>query len=102
MQQAANAASITAGWLVGVMIEVEGEPRPLRHYYAVGLADRDQAQWRAVDRAIAAGRVATSPVGGLEPVQAVNPLTLARMRTLGLAAGEVRELGWRHPRRWMS
>jgi hypothetical protein len=24
------------------------------------------------------------------------------MKTLGLAPGEVRELGWRHPRRWLT
>jgi hypothetical protein len=24
------------------------------------------------------------------------------MKTLGLAQGEVRELGWRHPRRWLT
>jgi hypothetical protein len=35
-------------------------------------------------------------------VQAIRPLTPAKMKTLGLASGEVRELGWRHPRRWLS
>lgn len=97
-----DAAAATSGWLVGVMLEVEGERGPLRHYYAIGLADRARAEWTAVDRAVMAGRVATSPVGGLEPVQAVNPLSAARMKTLGLAAGEVRELGWKHPRRWLA
>jgi hypothetical protein len=46
--------------------------------------------------------VASSPVGGQEPVQAIRALTPAKMKTLGLAPGEVRELGWRHPRRWLT
>ena len=94
--------SPTAGWLIGVMLEIEGERAPLRHYYAVGVADRHRAEWAAVDRAITEGRVATSPVGGLEPVQAMRPLTALRMRVLGLATREVRALGWRHPRRWLA
>jgi hypothetical protein len=35
-------------------------------------------------------------------VAAIRPLTPAKMKILGLAQGEVRELGWRHPRRWLS
>ena len=27
---------------------------------------------------------------------------VARLTFLGLAQGEVRELGWRHPRRWLT
>ncbi|MFN3585419.1 hypothetical protein [Phenylobacterium sp.] len=100
--QTSEAGKATSGWLVGVMVEVEGERVALRHYYAIGLADQARAEWTAVDRALSAGRVATSPVGGLEPVQAVNPLSAARMKTLGLKAGEVRELGWKHPRRWLA
>lgn len=93
---------MTSGWLIGVMVEVEGERAALRHYYAVGMADRARAEWTAVDRALTQGRVATSPVAGLEPVQAVNEIPPARMKSLGLAAGEVRELGWKHPRRWLA
>jgi len=100
--QTSEAGKATSGWLVGVMVEVEGERVALRHYYAIGLADQARAEWTAVDRALSAGRVATSPVGGLEPVQAVNPLSAARMKTLGLKSGEVRELGWKHPRRWLA
>jgi hypothetical protein len=35
-------------------------------------------------------------------VEAIRPLSLAKMKILGLAPGEVRELGWRHPRRWLT
>lgn len=100
--QAADAKTAVTGWLVGVMLEVEGEPAPLRHYYAVGHADQGRAEWTAVDRALTAGRVAVSPVGGIEPVQALKALTALRMKTLGLANGEVRELGPNHPRRWLA
>jgi hypothetical protein len=93
---------LTAGWLIGVMLEIEGERAPLRHYYAVGQDDRARAEWAAVDRALTEGRVATSPVGGVEPVQAVNPLSAWRMRIVGLAPGEVRALGWKLPRRWLE
>ena len=90
------------GWLIGVLVQVAGEPAPLRHYYAVGLEDQGKSEWTAVDCAGRAGRIAASPIGGQEPVEAIRPLTAAKMKTLGLAAGEVRELGWRHPRRWLT
>ncbi|MGA0607279.1 hypothetical protein ACO2Q0_14910 [Phenylobacterium sp. VNQ135] len=100
--QDAYAKTVTTGWLVGVMLEVEGEPKPLRHYYAVGHADQGRAEWTAVDRAIMSGKVATSPIGGIEPVQALKALSAWRMKVLGLALGEVRELGPNHPRRWLA
>jgi len=100
--QDASAKTVTAGWLVAVMLEVEGERAPMRHYYAVGVADQARAEWTAVDRAVMAGRVATSPIGGIEPVAAVKALSAWRMKTLGLAQGEVRALGFNHPRRWLA
>jgi hypothetical protein len=93
---------MAGGWLVGVLVEIAGEPRPLRHYFAVGHEDQARSEWTAVDCATRAGRVASSPVAGQEPVEAIRPLTPARMKILGLADGEVRELGWRHPRRWLT
>ncbi len=90
------------GWLVGVMVTTAGERASLRHYYAVGHADRAKAEWTAVDHALRAGEVAPSPVAGQEPVEAMRALTLQRMSILGLKPGEVRELGWRHPRRWLA
>lgn len=92
---------MAGGWLIGVMVRAGGEPMQ-RHYYAVGHADRHKAEWTAVDCAVRAGEVATSPIGGAEPVEALRQLTPAKMAGLGLKAGEVRELGWRHPRRWLS
>lgn len=93
---------MAGGWLVGVLLELPGEPAPLRHYFAIGHEDQGKSEWTAVDWAGRAGRVAASPVGGQEPVEAIRPLTAAKMKTLGLAQGEVRELGWRHPRRWLT
>jgi len=93
---------MAGGWLIGVLVELTGEPAPLLHYFAVGHTDQGKCEWTAVDHAGRTGRVATSPVGGQEPVQAIRALTLAKMKTLGLAPGEVRELGWRHPRRWLT
>lgn len=89
-------------WMIGVMVEVEGEPVALRHFFAVAHADRAKAEWRAVDRALLIGRVAASPVGGLEPVHAISELSAATAGKLGLKAGEVRSLGWRWPRRWIT
>jgi hypothetical protein len=99
---AAKSGSAIGGWLVGVMVTVKGERAPLRHYYAVGHVDRAKAEWTGVDHALRAGEVATSPVAGQEPVEALRALSLHRMTTLGLKPGEVRELGWRHPRRWLA
>jgi hypothetical protein len=93
---------MAGGWLIGVLVQIAGEPAPLRHYYAVGHAEQAKSEWTALDWAGRAGRIATSPLGGQEPVEAIRPLSLAKMKILGLAPGEVRELGWRHPRRWLT
>ncbi|WP_309606548.1 hypothetical protein [Phenylobacterium sp.] len=93
---------MAAGWLIGVLVELVGEPAPLRHYFAVGHEDQAKCEWTALDWAGRTGRIASSPVAGQEPVEAIRPLTLARMKSFGLAPGEVRELGWRHPRRWLT
>ncbi|MGZ3375205.1 MAG: hypothetical protein ACXU8S_01275 [Phenylobacterium sp.] len=93
---------MAGGWLIAVLLEVPGEPAPLRHYFAIGHEDQGKSEWTAVDWAGRAGRVASSPIGGQEPVQAIRPLTPAKMKSLGLAQGQVRELGWRHPRRWLT
>jgi hypothetical protein len=93
---------VPGGWLIGVLVEVAGEPEPLRHYFAVGHEDQAKSEWTAVDFAGRAGRVSSSPRSGQEPVQALRALTPAKMKSLGLTQGEVRELGWRHPRRWLT
>jgi hypothetical protein len=90
------------GWLIGVMVELAGEPVALRHFFAVGHEDRAKAEWRAVDQALLIGRVAGGPVGGLEPVHAVSELSARTVGALALKPGEVRALGWRWPRRWMT
>ena len=101
MNESDAAKNAPAGWVIGVMLAADGQPMQ-RHYYAVGHADRAKAEWTAVDYAVRAGEVAGSPIGGNEPVAALQPLTRTRMATLGLALGEVRELGWRYPRRWLG
>ena len=92
---------MAGGWVIGVLVAAHGEATQ-RHYYAVGDADQARAEWAAVDRAIRLGQVATSPLNGAEPVEAIRRLTPQRMADLGLAPGDVRELGWRRPRRWLS
>ena len=94
--------SMASGWLIGVMVEVAGEAVPVRHFFAVGHEDRSRAEWKAIDRALLIGRVATSPVGGLEPVHMVSELLAKTTNALALKAGEVRSLGWRWPRRWIA
>lgn len=90
------------GWMIGVMVKLADEPAPLRHFFAVGFEDRAKAEWRAVDQALLIGPVAESPVGGLEPVHAVSALSPRAIKMLGLKPGEVRSLGWRWPRRWIT
>ena len=96
------ADTITAGWVVGVLLQPPGEPRPLLHYFAAVFEDQGKAEWTAVDFAGREGRIASSPVAGQEPVQAIRPLTRDRMNRLGLASGELRSLGWRRPRPWLT
>ena len=90
------------GWLIGVMVELEDEPRPVRHFFAVGLEDRANAEWRAIDGALKLGNVAPSPVGGLEPVHALGELSARCIDNQGLRPGEVRALGPRTPRLWAT
>jgi hypothetical protein len=89
------------GWLIGVMVEVAGEAKPLRHFFAVGHADQAKAEWRAIDEALLIGKVAASPVAGLEPVHAVSALSARTIKQLALKPAEVRPLGWRWPRKWL-
>ena len=93
---------MATGWMIGVMVELPGEPVALRHFFAVGFEDRAKAEWRAVDQALLLGRVATSPVKGLEPVHAVSELKPHTVGMLALKPGEVRSLGWRWPRKWVT
>ena len=90
------------GWLIGVLLEIAGEPAPVRYYYAVGQEERARAEWIAVDHAGREGNVASSPSQGMEPVAALRGLTLTNMAMQGLRRGEVRALGWRSPRRWLT
>lgn len=90
------------GWLIAVMIEDPPAGPPTRHYFAVGHEDQGKAEWTAVDWALQQGSVAPSPVGGQEPVQAIRRLTLQKMVMLGLRPGEVRALGCKLPRPWLT
>jgi hypothetical protein len=88
--------------MIAVLVELPGAAAPVRHFYAVAKPDQGRAEWAAVDQATALGLVATSPLNGMEPVEAVSPLSAALIRQIGLAAGESRALGWRWPRRWLG
>ena len=90
------------GWVIGVMVELAGEPAPLRHYYAIGFEDRAKAEWTALDAAMTLGAITSSPFQGQEPVQTLGQLTPARMKRLGLLAREVRSLGRAWPRKWLD
>ena len=92
---------MAAGWLIGVLVETPDEPLPLRRYYAVAKADRAQAEWAAVDQAMNVGRVASSPVGGVEPVQAEGELPARILAVQGMKPGSVRDLGFQTPRKWL-
>jgi hypothetical protein len=98
----APAAPPPAGWLVGVLVRGPGEPEPLRHYWAVAVEDRARAEWAAADRALELGDIASSPWRGTEPVEALKRLTPYAFEWSGLMPGEVRALGPRSPRRWLT
>ena len=65
---------MAGGWLIGVLVHLPDEPKPLRHYFAVGHEDQGKSEWTAVDRA----------------------------RELSKQLEESRDLGWKHPRRWLT
>jgi hypothetical protein len=87
--------------MIGVMVETPEAVLPVRHFYAVARSDQARAEWAAIDCATALGRVATSPVGGEEPVKALAPLPASLLKQFGVADGAVKALGWRWPRRWL-
>jgi hypothetical protein len=93
---------MAAGWVIGVLVDVAGEEAPSRHFYAVAKPDQARAEWAAGDRASAAGAIAASPSGGMEPVEAIAPLTDATIKAMGLALGDTRALGRKWPRRWIG
>lgn len=90
------------GWLIGVLVRLPGEAAPVRHFYAVALADRARAEWAALDRAMLLGDIASSPWRGTEPVEAIKALTPHAFDWSGLKDGEVRALGTKQPRRWLG
>jgi|GEM_PF-5498817 len=90
---------MTTGWVIGVLTEMGGGAPPERCFYAVAQADQARAEWAAGDLATAAGVVAGSPSGGMEPIEAIAPLTAAAVKSLGLAPGGAKSLGPRWPRR---
>jgi hypothetical protein len=89
------------GWMIGVMVRLAGQPAPVRQFFAVAQDDLALAEWAAVDLAVAAGDVASSPVGGVEPVESVGRLSADVIGDAGMAAGQVRALGSKWPRRWL-
>lgn len=93
---------MSTGWMIGVMVTPEGEPAPLRHFFAVGHEDRAKAEWTAIDHALKIGPVAESPFQGLEPVHVVGELNAAKVKAMALKPGQVRAFGWKWPRRWVS
>jgi hypothetical protein len=93
---------MSRGWLIGVMVELDGEPGPVRHFFAVGNEDRAAAEWKAIDGALRLGPVASSPVAGLEPVHALGELSPKTIHIHGLRPGEVRPLGRKTPRLWAT
>lgn len=84
------------------MVEAERGAVAVRQFFAVARVDRNRAEWAAVDRALTLGAVATSPSGGAEPVEAVAPLTAGTLKAMGMADGQIRDLGPRWPRRWLA
>ena len=101
-RELAVAEPLPVGWLIGVLVRVEGAAEPVRHYYAVGYEDRARAEWAAADRAIQLGDIASSPYRGTEPVEAMKQLSRTSFAWSGLAHNEVRALGVKWPRRWLT
>ena len=93
---------VPSGWMIGVLLELEDEPEPLRHFYAVAQPDQSRAEWAAADRALLAGIIASSPYGGMEPVEAVRALSGPALRLLGLKPGQLKAFGRKLPRGFLE
>ncbi|MHB8286895.1 MAG: hypothetical protein ACYDD1_19765 [Caulobacteraceae bacterium] len=93
---------MTAGWMIGVLVDVAGEGAPARYFFAIAKADQAQAEWAAVDRASGAGAIAAIPFRGMEPVEAIGAISAGTIKAMGLVAGETRALGRKWPRRWIG
>jgi hypothetical protein len=93
---------VAFGWIIGVLVETVGEAVPIRYFFAVAQPDRARAEWAAADRAMLIGHIATSPLSGMEPVDAIGELSDRAIRGLGLKPNQLKELGSRWPRRWLS
>jgi hypothetical protein len=93
---------LPVGWLIGVLVRLPDQAQPVRHFWAIGMADRARAEWAAADRAMLLGDIASSPYQGTEPVEAMAQLSRTSFSWSGLAEGEVRALGVKWPRRWLA
>lgn len=93
---------LPVGWLIGVLVKLADQPMPVRHFWAVGVEDRAKAEWAAADRAMLMGNIASSPYRGTEPVETMTQLSRTSFSWSGLARGEVRALGVKWPRRWLT
>ena len=93
---------MAAGWVIAVLVDVTGEAAATRHFFAVAKPDQARAEWSAADRASGIGNIAPSPDHGMEPVEAIAPLSDATVKSMGLPEGEVRALGRKWPRRWIG
>ncbi len=91
------------GWMIGVLVEPQeqrgGKAGPARLFFAVAQADRARAEWAAADRAMITGVIASSPFGGMEPVEAVAELSIHAIASLGLGQGQIKAFGDKWPRR---
>jgi hypothetical protein len=101
-RELAVAEPLPVGWLVGVLVKTPETAEPVRHFYAVGHEDRARAEWAAADLAMQLGDIASSPHRGTEPVETLRQLSRASFDWSGLTRGEVRPLGVKWPRRWLS
>jgi hypothetical protein len=101
-RELAVAEPLPVGWLIGVLVRSPEQPEPVRHFYAVGYEDRARAEWAAADRAMQLGDIASSPHRGTEPVEAMKQLSRTSFDWSGLARNEVRALGVKWPRRWLT
>jgi len=88
--------------MIAVLVDLPDEAPAVRHFYAVAKPDQGRAEWAAVDCATTIGMVSVSPVRGVEPVEAVAALNIHTLKQIGLAAGQVKAMGRRWPRRWLG
>ena len=59
---------LPVGWLIGVLVRLPDQAQPVRHFWAVGMADRARAEWAAAKLASATAHIQRRRASAAVPI----------------------------------